>query len=338
MTKAILSKKRSPPHRIDIHHHIVPSFYVSILESIGVTGCPGFPFPKWTPQRALDVMNRHGIATAITSISTPGVYFQDPFFSRDLARRCNEYAARLAGDHPDRFGAFASLPLPDVEGALQELEYAIDTLGLDGVVLLSNVEGHYLGDPKYKELFAELDRQRTTVFIHPNDPPGDRKLVHLYPITEWCLDTTRAVVNLMYSGTLQRYPNIRFILSHAGGTVPFLAWRIALGRYKEANNIAYDKAMYDFTMGNKNLQKSINILKQLYYDTTSSTTPYALRSLQELVDPSHILFGSDYVWAPSLVIPALIRGLKSHDGFDEQALSAVERESALELFPRFKEH
>ena len=150
---------------IDVHHHILPSFYVAALEGIGITTSFGLPFPKWSPEEAIEVMDKNSIATAITSISTPGVYFKESSFSRDLARRCNEYSAQLMREYPDRFGAFASLPLPDVEGALNELEYAIDELNLDGVVLMSNVEGHYLGDPAYEELFAELNRRKLVVFI-----------------------------------------------------------------------------------------------------------------------------------------------------------------------------
>lgn len=128
------------PLRIDVHHHIVPPEYVAALTAIGVKGGGGIEFPHWDPQRSMNMMDRQGIATAITSLSAPGVYFGDRALARDLARRCNDYSANLVHRYPQRFGAFATLPLPDVDAALLELVYALDTLHLDGVVLLSSYE------------------------------------------------------------------------------------------------------------------------------------------------------------------------------------------------------
>ena len=316
-------QKNSQSHRIDVHHHILPPFYVAALEGIGVTVAP---FPEWTAQKSLDIMDEHGITTAITSISTPGVYFKDSSFSRDLARRCNEYSAQLIRDYPGRFGAFASLPLPDVEGALQELEYAIDTLKLDGVVLMSNVAGHYLGDPAYDELFAEFNRRKTVVFIHPNDPPSSG----ISAFVEYPHDATRAVASLMYAGVLKRYSKIRFVLAHAGGTVPFASLRIiACGMEMEVLQVNILKLLYD-------VLRRTRALKRMYYDTAASTDIYALRALTGHAKPSHLLFGTNYVWTPSSVIPLFIKELKEYDGFDGKMLASLERENALELFPRFK--
>ena len=336
--RSIINKlKRSQPHRIDVHHHILPSFYVAALEGIGITTSFGLPFPKWSPEEAIEVMDKNSIATAITSISTPGVYFKDSSFSRDLARRCNEYSAQLMRKYPDRFGAFASLPLPDVEDALNELEYAIDELNLDGVVLMSNVEGHYLGDPTYNELFAELNRRKIVVYIHPHDLPDAEIPYYIKGPLDAALDTTRAVMSLLYAGALERYTDIKIILSHAGGIVPYLARRIALGRYEEANQTAYDKGMYDFTLRNRDPEDGINILKRLYYDTLSPAGNSAFRTLQELVDPSHILLATDYVFLPKRFVSSKIAAVRRYDGFDNQTVAAIERENALELFPRFKE-
>src|SRR5437764_15229355 len=175
-------------------------------------------------------MDHHAIATAITSISEPGIYFGDVTFARDMARRCNEFSAQLIHEYPQRFGAFAILPLPDIEAALRELEYALDTLKLDGVVLLSSVDGRYPGDPLFDELFTELNRRKAVVFLHPTVPAINRELhLNLPPfLVEFVFDTTRAVVNLMYSGTLERCPDMPVILAHAGGTVPYVALRISL--------------------------------------------------------------------------------------------------------------
>jgi 6-methylsalicylate decarboxylase len=267
-------------------------------------------------------MDRHAIATAITSISEPGIFFGDASFRQDLARCCNEFSAQLIHEYPRRFGAFAILPLPDIEAALRELEYALDTLKLDGIVLLSSVDGRYPGDPLFDELFTELNRRKAVVFLHPTVPAIQSELkLDLPPfLIEFVFDTTRAVTNLIYSGTLQRCPDIRFIVAHAGGTVPFLAYRISMGQ------IMLPGAP----------QGALTYLKQLYYDTALSVNPNALRSLQELVDSSHILFGSDYPFAPELAVSLFVQGIQNFDGFDEQARKAIERESALALFPRFK--
>lgn len=311
------------PHRIDVHHHILPPDYVSALASLGITAGGGRPLPAWDVQSALELMDRHAIATAITSISEPGIYFGDQAFAGDLARLCNEFSAQLIHEHPERFGALAILPLPDVDAALRELEYAMDILHLDGVVLSSSVEGRYPGDPAFEELFTELNRRKAVVFLHPTVPAINTGLkLDLPPfLVEFVFDTTRAVTNLIYSGTIERCPDIRFILAHAGGTVPYLAYRIASGQ----------------VMLPGAPQGVLTYLKQLYYDTALSANPYALRSLQELVDASHILFGSDYPFAPEIVTGFTVQGIQNYDGFDEQARKAIERESALALFPRFKD-
>jgi predicted TIM-barrel fold metal-dependent hydrolase len=267
-------------------------------------------------------MDRHAIATAITSISEPGIYFGDKAFAIDLARRCNEFSAQLIRDYPRRFGAFAILPLPDIDASLRELEYALDTLNLDGVVLLSSVDGWYLGDPLFDVLFTELNRRKAIVFLHPTLPAINSALkLDLPPfLIEFVFDTTRAVTNLLYSGTLERCPEIRIIAAHAGGTVPFLAYRISMGQI----------------MLSGVPQGALTYLKQLHYDTALSANPNALRSLLELVDTSQIHFGSDYPFAPEMALFLATQSIQNFDGFDEQARNAVERESALALFPRFR--
>lgn len=315
----------SKPCLIDVHHHTFPPPYMAVLNNLGISTSGSFNIPEWSPQIALSMMDRNGIATAIVSITSPGVYFKNNTFSRDLARRCNEYHARLVEDYPGRFGAYAALPLPDVEGALKELEYSLDKLKLDGVGLLTNVQGHYLGDPEFNELFEELNRRKMVVFIHPHDPPFGyiTKLKVPIALTEYPLETTRTVGNLIYGGTLENYPNIRFILPHAGGALPYLTLRYSL-LYAEGINKDRDP------------RDAIKLLQRQFYETAMSATPYALRSLQELVGPSQILFGSDGGMAPTNIIPMLVKGLHEYDGFDKKALALIERENALELFPRFK--
>ncbi len=305
-----------------MHHHILPPDYLAALANAGITSSGGRPIPEWDIQNTLALMDRHAIATAITSISEPGIYFGDVTFARDIARRCNEFSTQLIHEYPQRFGAFAILPLPDIDAALHELEYALDTLKLDGVVLLSSVDGRYPGDPLFDELFAELNRRKAVVFLHPTVPAINSELkLNLPPfLIEFVFDTTRAVTNLIYSGTVERCPDIRFIVAHAGGTVPYLAYRISLGQIMLPGVP----------------QGVMTYLKQFYYDTALSAKPNALRSLQELVDASHILFGSDYPFAPEVATFFAVQGIQNFDGFDEQARKEIERESALALFPRFK--
>jgi len=306
------------PDRIDVHHHIVPPVYTSALAEIGITSFGGLPFPHWNAQQTLDVMDRNRIATAITSISAPGIYFGDREFSIDLARRCNEFSANLISDNKMRFGGFAVLPLPDVSAAVKELDYALDMLNLDGVVLYSNVAGLYLGTPEFDELYSELNRRKAIVYIHPTVPAEDKfpKMDIPPSIMEFVFDTTRTIANLIVHKTLKRYPDIRFIVSHGGGTAPYIAWRMSL----------LDSLLDTDT---------INDLKSLYYDTALSASPYALGSLQALTDPAHILFGSDYPFAPEMIISQTIFGLNSFYDFDDEKLRGIKSENALDLFPQF---
>jgi predicted TIM-barrel fold metal-dependent hydrolase len=315
------------PHRIDVHHHIIPPVYLEAMRRVGIADpIPGVDYPAWDVQTTLGVMDRQGIATAMVSISEPGVYFGNVALARDLARQINEFSARLVADHPQRFGAFAVLPLPDVNAALRELEYALDTLKLDGIGLLTNYRGTYLGDAALEALFAELNRRQVVAFIHPSTPPStDQPTFGLPPsLYEFTFDTTRMVANLLYSRTLDRYPNLRLILSHAGGTVPYLAKRLTFG----PTIGSYLKARAP-----RNLIAS---LRQLYYDVAMSASPYALPSLQALVDPSHILFGSDYPFMPEPSVADNVAGLADYEGFDQQAQWKIERENALALFPRLQ--
>ena len=312
------------PYRIDVQHHIVLADYVKALAKIGVSSALGVSLPKWSPESAIEMMDRNGIKTAITSISSPGVYFGDVVFARDLARQCNESVARLIDDHPQRFGAFATLPLPEAEAACNEIAFALDSLKLDGIAMLTNYAGQYLGDTAFEDVFFELNRRKAVVYVHPTDPPGKSPLGDHVPnfLMEVTFDTTRAIANLIYSGTLERYPDISFIFAHAGGTAPFLAWRIALGTFTWPG--ALERAPKD----------AFFYLKRLYYDTGLSASPYALRSLQELVGTSQILFASDYPFAPEVLTVETIKGIAAYEGFNAEARRAVEQKNALKLFPR----
>ena len=222
------------PKRIDVHHHILPPAFISALNSLNVPWTGGPEIPTWSLSQAHDMMGQMGIDAAVASAS-PGVYWGgDTGFAVKLAHETNEFLAEVVRDDPDHFGAFATMPLPDVDASLRELEYAYDTLGLDGVVLFSSQGGRYLGDPLFDPLFEELERRKAIVFIHPTTlPPGADAtgLTIPYGVAEFTFDTTRAITNMLYSGTLERFPSIRYIVSHAGGTIPYLAWRISGASY-----------------------------------------------------------------------------------------------------------
>lgn len=306
------------PHRIDTHHHVVPPVYHDWLERKGVAA-GGLLVPSWDPDEALAVMERLGVETAILSVSTPGVYLGDREEARGMARTVNEYAAGFVAKHPGRFGFFATLTLPDVEGSLEELAYAFDTLHADGVVLLANTDGVYLGDPRFAPLFDELERRHATVFVHPSVLPGIEPLAGIAPfVVDFLLDTTRAAVQLCTSGTLQRCPNIKVILSHAGGFLPYAASRVITTTALPARTAGID---------------IIASLKRFYFDTALSSSPYALPSLLAFAEPGHVTFGTDWPYAAERAAESYIGMFEKYE-LDAATRHSIERGAAEALFPR----
>lgn len=305
---------------IDVHHHIVPPFYLAenrerIASSRG--GKISAAWLEWEPNKALDAMDRHGVATAVLSLSTPGVWFGDAEAARRTARQCNDYAAELARSHPRRFGLFSALPLPDTEGSLREVEYAFDVLKADGVGLLTSYGDKWLGDPAYQPVFEELSRRQAVVFVHPTTPTCCRTLMPgiATVMAEVPQDTTRTVISLLFSGTFTRFPSIRFIFCHAGGSVPVVAARMT--QYGPKDLIEKLPHGVDYE------------LKRLYYDIAVSGHRPAIAALTSFIPMSQILFGSDFPYralgetAESL--PQL--GLSAAD------LQAIGRDNALKLLP-----
>lgn len=313
----------APIGRIDVHHHLIPPAFTAAMEARGIKEVASTPLPKWTPEASLAVMDECHIRTAITSLSAPGVYFGDRQEARDLARACNEYAAEMQVRHPGRFGNFAVLPMPFTDDACAEAVYALDVLKADGIVLLGSTEGKFLGDPAFDELMAELNRRQAIVFEHPNIHATSTEVDLAIPafMVEFMCDTTRAATNLILSGTMEKYPDIRWILSHAGGFLPFVAWRISL-----ANNFP--------EFAEKAPHGVLTYIKRFYYDTALSPSPYAMAALRELVDPSHILFGSDFPFAPRPLIGVEVANLEALTIFDDDAKAGIDRGHALGLFPR----
>ncbi|MBW4471013.1 MAG: amidohydrolase [Stenomitos rutilans HA7619-LM2] len=306
----------SSANRIDVHQHIVPPAYRDWVNAKGFS-FGSIPIPQWDLQETIDLMDKHGIATGIVSVSTPGVSLGSGAEARDMAREVNEFAAQVAIDRPDRFSFFATLPLPDVDGAIAEAVYALDKLQAAGVILLANTHGHYLGEKAFDPLMEELNRRHAIVFVHPSDLPG-ASLPGVPPFAaDFLLDTTRAAINLITSGSMTRHPNLKVILSHAGGFIPYAAHRMAL--------ICSTDGTYE---------TGLNNLRQFYFDTALSGSPTALPSLLAFADSSHILFGSDWPFAPVEAVNHFTNGLDAYP-LDPGLRSAINRQNAEGLFPQF---
>ena len=308
---------------IDVHAHYLTPTYRQACEANGQFQPDGFPLPDWNPQAALDLMDSIGVATALLSISSPGVHFGDDTAARTLARRVNEEGADIVMTHTRRFGLLASLPLPDIEGALTELAYALDHLHTDGIALLTHYHGHYLGDPLFEPVMAELDRHHAVAVLHPTSPACWEAVSfgHPRPMLEFSLDTTRTVVNLALSGTLDRYPNIRFVIPHAGGALPVLADRV------------HSFAAIFPPAG----QQSVDVLtalRGLYYDLAGTPLPHALPALLNLVDPNRLLYGSDFPFTPGPLVEFLATMLSTTNVLDEEQRGDMLHGNALQLFPR----
>jgi predicted TIM-barrel fold metal-dependent hydrolase len=313
----VLADAQTPPatapFRIDVHYHgNSPGFIAAIkAHNTGQTA-----LMNWTPAKALEDMDRDGVATSIMSTSEPSVYFGDAAAARALARENNEYFARLVADHPTRFGMFATLPLPDVDGALREIEYAFGTLKADGACFMSSYEGKYLGDPAFAAVMDELNRRKAVCYTHPfrggmiNMLPDGRAL----GIT-LSTETTLTIQSILYANTATRCPDIRFIWSHGGGTAPYITSRLgaAVGPDGKPN-------------------ANLAALQKFYYDTAQAFNPYTLATFTTVVPMSHILFGTDYPFAQAATVA---KGLAEF-GFKPADLRAIERDNALELLPRLK--
>jgi len=312
--------------RIDVHHHAFPPEYLTVVERLGFTGGGGVTFPEWSPAKSIEMMDRYGIRAALLSIASPGVFFGDAQQAKELLRRCNEYIAELVHARPDRFGALASVPLPATGDAVAEAAYASDVLKCDGFALMGDVNDRFLGDPEFEELMQELNRRGAVVFIHPNVHSSSTRLGLKFPpaLFEFLADTTRSVLNLALSGTLHRYPKIRWILSHAGGAIPAHAWRWALADHSP--------------IVQKNAPEGVlTYLRRLYFDTALSPSRCAMRPVLDLAGPTQILFGSDFPYVHGKLLDFELEQLDQLDVFDDKTRAAMTQGNALALFPRFTE-
>jgi 6-methylsalicylate decarboxylase len=316
-----LAAQSSPPHRIDVHQHFVsPRYLATLNEKNQSAPVPGLANWKgYSPARAVENLDRLGIAAAMLSITAPGVWFGSVDEARALARELNEYAAAsMVGGYAGRFRLFAVLPLPDVQGSLREIEYAFDTLGAAGVGLLTSYGDRWLGDAAFDPVFEELNRRGAVVYTHPTDAACCPNLIPgVAPqMLEYPTDTTRAIANVIVNGAASRYPRVRFVFSHAGGTITAIAGRFlgaAAGGPALAGPAEPDSRLFH--------------VRRFYYDTAGSANPVTMRALATLVPTSQIVFGTD---APFVDGAATVEGLR-HCGFSDDELRGIERDNALAL-------
>ena len=314
-----LAQGTDNPRRIDVHHHFAPPAWVTDVRGRPLLNPAN---TTWRPEHSIADMDAGGVAASVISITNPGLWFGDAAQTRRLARACNEYGAQLVQTYPTRFGLFAAIPLPDVDASLEEIAYAYDMLGVDGVGLFTSYNDIWLGNPAFRPVMEELDRRRAVVTVHPTAADCCRNLpyapgVHPSRI-EYGTDTTRAITGIAFSGDAVRYPNIRFIWSHAGGSVPFLA-----GRIEAAAARATDALPDGFS----------SELKKFYYDTAGAANRGALVSLLELVATTQIVFGTDF--PPGDSSAEVARALDATGLFSEADLRAINRDNVVKLLPRF---
>lgn len=311
---------------VDIHAHFIPRAYQDVLDSEGIGSVDGYPLPTWDKNLAVQLMDRRGLRAQVLSVSAPGIDAIPVNKRPDVVRAVNEEAAGLVSWRTDRFGAFGMLPLPDVDATLREIAFIYDDLKLDGVGLYTNVQGIYLGDPKFKAVFDELDRRNATIFIHPVAPPGFEALDTGMPAPtlEYPFDTTRAVVKLVGSGTMAACENLKIILPHGGGTLPFLATRTALHLARFSEHLKGETA-----------GDVISAYRGFYYDMTAVSHGHAIDALWSLAPLDRLLYGSDHPFMPEPVADTGFDFLKSTVTDDGVPLSDIVARNGDQLFPRF---
>jgi 6-methylsalicylate decarboxylase len=305
---------------IDVHHHLCsPAYIAAVTERAGLPELVVRVLRNGSPKKSLEDMDRAGVTKAIASLTTPGVWFGDAAEARRLARECNEHMAKIVADHPGRYGFFAALPMPDVEGSLKEIEYALDTLKADGIGFFTSYGERHLGDAAFAPVFAELNRRKAVAYTHPRRPDCCANLVPEISeaIVEYGTDTSRTIASLLFTGTASRCPDIRFLFSHAGGTMPFL-----IGRFLHQARLPHIAARLP--------NGALHELQRFFYDLAQASNPGATASLMKLVRISQVLFGTDFPYATA---EAHLRGL-AECGFSAADLRAIESENAAALLTR----
>jgi 6-methylsalicylate decarboxylase len=313
----------SSPRRIDVHFHHIPPFYSEAVYEAGRGPAIG-KYPDWTPELALELMDRHGIEVALTSLAQPGVGFGTQDSAQMLARRCNDYAADLMARWPRRFGAFATVPMWSPQGAIDEISHCLDVLKFDGVSLFASYEERFLGDPWFDPVLELLNARAAVVFVHPGLHPSSKGLALPWPgfMMEYLFDTTRAVVNLIFSGAIDRLPRVQFILPHAGGLVPYFAWRLSVS------------PMIDKRLPQLTREQVFAGLAHFWYDNALAPGEQTFGALDHVARPERVVFGTDYPFANPWVIAEAVKTYEA--GFLSEARRvAIDRGNALALFPKY---
>jgi predicted TIM-barrel fold metal-dependent hydrolase len=278
---------------VDVHAHFLTDSYVAAARAAGHVRPDGMPaWPSWSAADHLRLMDGWGVGRSMLSISSPGVHFGDDAAAVRLAREVNKAGAVAAREHPDRFGHFASLPLPDVDAALAEAAFALDELGSEGVTVETNAHGRYLADPAFDPLWSELDVRNAVVFVHPTSPVCAEQisLGRPRPMLEFIFDTTRAVSDLVLSGTLERHPNIEWIFTHGGGTLPVLVDRIELFR----------------GLAGAEGPDALEQIGRLWFDIAGTPFPRQVPAFAAAFGTERLLYGSDYCWTPTPLVDAQV--------------------------------
>ena len=300
---------------VDVHTHIIIPEYVEVLKAHGAELEETFPLPAWDAGRHIAFMDSAGIRTAVLTMPAPQPYYDDAEESAKCIRRVNEVSARVKQQYPGRFKFCAALPLPDVDAAIREAIYALDTLGADGVKLATNSRGQYLGDKALDPLMEVLNERHAVIIIHPHRPtPYPEKIIATTPLAmyEYPAETTRAVVNMLSRNVLVRYPNLKVVVPHCGSFLP-----LALPRMKSILTAMVAQGYMQPIDWDGNLSR-------LYYDLAGSPILEVLRSLLTITTPDHILYGSDYPYLPDAVLKANLQRLKQTLASDKELASRCE--------------
>jgi 6-methylsalicylate decarboxylase len=308
---------------VDVHHHVFPDFYWEASNEDG-HAAGGITPPPWSLDGAIAYLDEAEIDVAVASISTPGVHFGDDLAARALGRRVNEYVADIKRERPDRFGAFAAIPLPDVDGSLEQIEYALDTLRLDGVSLMTNADGSYLGDSRFDPVFEELQRRAAVVFVHPTASPDP--IAHTLGLPDSLLDypadTSRAIAKLHFSNTFARTPDVKYVFPHAGGTIPFVTSRFAIVDQMNVIPGADERGTFADTV------------RRLYWDTASAFSDPVLAMLRSVIGLDRVLLGTDYPYPHDAISIGGVERVRDSAELDDDSRPSVLGDTAARLLAR----
>jgi predicted TIM-barrel fold metal-dependent hydrolase len=308
--------------RVDVHFHLIPQFYQDAVYAAGAGPAIG-RYPDWSPELALETMDRFDIELALTSLAQPGVQFCAPGDARTMARRCNDYAADLNARWPKRFGALGTVSMWTQPDAVEEIGYVLDTLKFSGVSLFASYNGKFLGDPAFDPAMEALNARGAAVFVHPGAHPTNRLIELPWPafMMEYLFDTTRAVVNLVFGGALEKFPHIKFILPHAGGLVPYFSWRLSVS------------PMIDKRLRQLSQAEVFALLKRFWYDNALSPGVQTWGCLENVAALDQIVFGSDWPFANVGVTAAALKTYEALDAISPSQRAAIDRGNAMRLFP-----